>query len=124
MGNDSNIWRLFRELESEIAKLQEDNVVLKEKIRQRDEQTTPALPSIRQVDWIELESGKRFLKKKELGRYLGLGVGTISNQMSRGVFPIRARRVGRSVRFDMREVLTYLETNQPFWERDLTARKK
>ena len=123
MGNVSNVWRLFRELESEITKLQEDNIVLKEEIRQRDERETPALPTVRQVDWIELESGKRFLTKKEIGRYLGLGIGTISNQMSKGIFPIRARKVGRSVRFDMKEVLAYLETNQPFWERDPTAKK-
>jgi hypothetical protein len=29
------------------------------------------------VDWIELEPGKRFLTKKDLGKYLGISASTI-----------------------------------------------
>jgi excisionase family DNA binding protein len=59
-----------------------------------------------------------FLTKKELAKYLGMSAATISNQISSGTFPIRVKRMGRSVRFDMREILDYLENNKPFWERD------
>ena len=119
MNKDSKLWRLFTELEFEVSRLEEENILLKEKVKQSEEQRIPKASSVVQrVDWVELESGKRFLTKKELGKYLGMGAGTISNQLSRGIFPIRAKRVGRSVRFDMREVLEYLETNKPFWERD------
>ena len=97
---------------------------MKEKIKQLDLQKITTLNSeVNRVDWIELEPGKRFLTKKELGKYLGIAAGTISNQMSKGVFPIRSKKVGRHVRFDMREVLEYLDTNMPFWERDKESRK-
>lgn len=119
MKKDSKLWRLFSELDWEISRLEEENILLKEKIRQSEEQGMPKSQSaIQRVNWIELESGKRFLTKKELGKYLGMSAGTISNQLSAGTFPIRAKRMGQSVRFDMREVLDYLETNMPFWDRD------
>jgi len=116
---ETRLWRLFFELEKEITKMEEKNIILKEKINQTQQREMLILPpSPERKEWVELEPGKRFLTKKELAKYLGMGVGTISNKLSNGTFPIRAKRVGRSVRFDMREVLEYLETNKQFWERD------
>jgi len=96
-------------------------MLLKEKIRQLEGlQKIPKQPlqKSERIKWVEIESGKRFLTKKELGKFLGMGAGTISNKLSNGTFPIRPRRMGRSVRFDMKEILDYIETNKPFWERD------
>ena len=97
----------------------EVNASLKEKVKHLEEKRIiKSSPAFERKDWVELESGKRFLTKKELAKYFGMAVGTISNQISTGTFPIRVKRMGKSVRFDMREILDYLETNQPFWERD------
>jgi|GEM_PF-1620128 len=117
---EAKLWKFFSELEREVTRLEEENNLLTEKIRQLEglQKVSKPVPDCKRIEWVELESGKRFLTKKELGKYLGMGAGTISNQLSRGTFPIRARRVGRSVRFDMKEVLDYVETNKPFWERD------
>jgi len=124
MKTETKLWRLFLELEGEITRLEQENVALKEKIRQSEEQKIhKPSPAFQRVDWVELESGKRFLTKKELAKYLGIAAGTISNRLSDGTFPIRARRLGQSVRFDMREVLDYLETNMPFWERDAESKR-
>lgn len=119
MTTVTNCQRLLLELQSEIIQLEVENAKLKEMYKQKELQNSTASDlEIRRVDWIELESGKRFLTKKDLGKYLGIAAGTISNQMSKGVFPIRHKKVGRHIRFDMREVLEYLDTNKPFWERD------
>jgi excisionase family DNA binding protein len=116
---ETKLWKLFFELEREVTRLEEENTSLKEKIKQLEEQRiTKSSPVWERKDWVELESGKRFLTKKELAKYLGMSAGTISNQISSGTFPIRVKRMGQSVRFDMREILDYLETNKPFWERD------
>jgi len=118
-NSETKLWKLFFELEKEIGRQEEENTALKEKIKQLEEQKiTKSSPVWEHKDWVELESGKRFLTKKELSKYLGMAAGTISNQISNGTFPIRVKRMGRSVRFDMREILDYLETNKPFWERD------
>lgn len=79
---------------------------MKERIKQFEQQKVTIPDSeVKRIDWIEMESGKRFLTKKELGKYLGIAAGTISNQMSKSVFPIRPKRVGNHIRFDMREIL-------------------
>lgn len=125
MKKEGRLWRLFTELEAEITHLEEENHLLKERVKQVEERKIPqASPAVRQIDWIELESGKRFLTKKELGKYLGISAGTISNRLSQGTFPIRHKRIDRRIRFDMREVLAYLETNQPFWDRDRESKVK
>ena len=116
---ETKLWKLFLELEREITRLEEENTFLKEKVKHLEEQRITKSSHVwERKDWIELESGKRFLTKKELAKYLGISAGTISNQISNGTFPIRVKRMGQSVRFDMREILDYLETNKPFWERD------
>lgn len=125
MTSKTNCQRLLYELQNEISKLEVENATLKERIKQYEQQKVASPDSeVKRIDWIELESGKRFLTKKELGKYLGIAAGTISNQMSNGVFPIRPKKVGRHVRFDIREVLEYLDTNMPFWERDKESKKR
>lgn len=125
MTSETNCQKLLFELQNEISKLEVENVTLKERNKQFEQQKVQIPASeVKRIDWIELESGKRFLTKKELGKYLGIAAGTISNQMSNGVFPIRSKKVGRHVRFDMREVLEYLDTNIPFWERDRETKKR
>ena len=107
------------ELQNEIIKLEVENATLSERLKQFEKQKVNThRPELKPVDWIELEPGKRFLTKKELGKYLGVAVGTISNQISKGIFPIRSKRLGNCIRFDIREILKYLDTNLPFWERD------
>lgn len=86
---------LLFELQNEIIKLEIENATLKERLKQLEQQKITIPDSeVKRVDWIELESGKRFLTKKELGKYLSIAAGTISNQMSKGVFPIRSKKVG------------------------------
>lgn len=119
MTSITNCQRLLLELQNEITKLEVENSTLKERLKNMEPQKiTISKSEFKCTDWIELESGKRFLTKNDLGKYLGIAAGTISNQLSKGVFPIRPKKVGRHVRFDMREVLEYLDTNKPFWERD------
>ena len=119
MTNASNCQNLLNELQNEIIKLELENATLGERLEQIEQQKVNTYRSeVKPVHWIELEPGKRFLTKKELGRYLSIAVGTISNQISKGIFPIRSKRVGNCIRFDMREIIKYLDTNLPFWERD------
>lgn len=125
MTNITNWRSLIYELQNEFTRIELENATLKERLNQMEVQKiTPSKPEVNRVEWTELETGKRFLTKKDLGRYLGLSPGTISNQICDGKFPIRHKIIGRMVRFDMREVIEYLETNQPFWERDKELRKK
>ena len=126
MTNETNCKSLLFELQNEITKIEVENAILKERLKQIEMRKITNLGSaVNRVDWIELEPGKRFLTKKDLGKYLGLSPATISNQMSRGVFPIRPKKMGkRSVRFDMCEILEYIDTNKPFWERDRESKKK
>mgnify|MGYP000891471855 CR=1 FL=1 len=125
MTNTNNWRNLIFELENEFTRIETENAILKERLNHFEtDNITSHVPEINRLDWIELESGKRFLTKKDLGKYLSLSPATISNQMSRGVFPIRYKKMGRAVRFDMREVLECLGTNKPFWERDQELKKK
>jgi predicted DNA-binding transcriptional regulator AlpA len=125
MTNVTNCKSLLFELQNEIIRIEVENSILKERLQQIEMRKISTFGSkVNRVDWIELEPGMRFLTKKDLGKYLGISAATISNQMSRGVFPIRPKKIGkRSVRFDMREVLEYIETNKPFWERDRELKK-
>jgi len=122
----TNCKSLLFELQNEIIRIEVENEILKERIQQIEMRKITTFGSkVNRVDWIELEPGKRFLTKKDLGKYLGISAGTISNKMSNGIFPIRSKKIGKkSVRFDMREVLEYIDTNKPFWERDSESRKE
>ena len=125
MTNITNWRNLIFELENEITRIELENATLKERLSHLETNKIKALaPEINRVEWTELETGKRFLTTKDLGKYLSLAPSTISNQMFKGVFPIRHKKMGRAVRFDMREVLEYLDTNKPFWERDKELEKR
>jgi predicted DNA-binding transcriptional regulator AlpA len=125
MTNNTKWRNILFELENEFTRIELENETLKERLKQIEGYpVTRSKPEINRVDWVELEAGKRFLTTKDLGKYLGLSPRTISNRLSNGVFPIRHRKMGKSVRFDMREILEYLNTNKPFWERDRESKKK
>lgn len=120
---ESKLSKLLFELEREIAKLEDENNALRSSGKESEiSRGLSRKPTVEQVTWVELESGKRFLTKKELAKYLGISAGSISNQLCNGVFPIRHRHMGKAVRFDMKEILEYLETDLPFWERDKKRR--
>jgi len=36
MNKDSKLWRLFNELEFEVSRLEEENILLKEKVKQSE----------------------------------------------------------------------------------------
>lgn len=54
---------------------------------------------------------KRLLTLKETAQYLGISPGTIYNRSARGSknpFPVKPKRVGRHVRFDMQYLEKYV----------------
>ena len=54
--------------------------------------------------------GKLLLSVQDAARALNLSPRTIYNELSRGRFPIKAKRWGRAVRFDARDVLSYIDS--------------
>jgi predicted DNA-binding transcriptional regulator AlpA len=52
---------------------------------------------------------RRFLGIEELGEYIGISPQTIRNRLSCGTFPIRAMKICGRVKFDVKDVQTYLE---------------
>ncbi len=48
---------------------------------------------------------------REAARYLGLSYRTIYNQLSEGTFPIKPRRIGGAVRFDMGDLDKFIENS-------------
>lgn len=52
---------------------------------------------------------KRMLGIKELSLYLGLSPQTIYNKLSAGTFPIKTKRLGRRLKWDIRDVDRYLD---------------
>jgi excisionase family DNA binding protein len=53
---------------------------------------------------------KRMLGVKELSEYLGLKAQTIYNKISAGTFPIKHRRIGRLLKWDIQDVDLYLDS--------------
>ncbi|MFH2061062.1 MAG: helix-turn-helix domain-containing protein [Pseudomonadota bacterium] len=56
---------------------------------------------------------KRLLSPEETAAYLGISVRTIYNQISRRAkrkFPVKPKRVGRLVKFDIRDLDSYIES--------------
>ena len=52
---------------------------------------------------------KRMLGIKELSGYLGLSPQTVYNQLSAGTFPIKTKRIGRLLKWDIRDIDHYLD---------------
>lgn len=52
---------------------------------------------------------KRLLSVSELADYLGLSPQTIYNKLSAGTFPIKTKRLGRLLKWDIRDVDRYLD---------------
>ena len=50
---------------------------------------------------------------KELALYLGLSPQTIYNQLAAGTFPIKTKRLGRLLKWDIRDVDRYLDRLPP-----------
>ena len=56
---------------------------------------------------------RRLLTVREAAQYLGLAPQTLYNSISRKSkkpFPVKAKRVGRSVRFDLKDLDTYIDS--------------
>ncbi len=56
---------------------------------------------------------KRLLSVEEVAQYLGLSPRTIYNQIapkSKRPFPIKAKRIGKLVKFDVRDLDNYIDT--------------
>jgi excisionase family DNA binding protein len=58
----------------------------------------------------EVSIRKRLLSVKELAEYLGLKAQTIYNRLSAGTFPIKHKRIGRLVKWDIQDVNFYLDS--------------
>ncbi len=52
---------------------------------------------------------QRMLGVRELSSYLGIGIQTIYNHLSAGTFPVKAKRIGRRLKFDRRDVDHFLD---------------
>ena len=58
-------------------------------------------------------TGKRLLNVAEAARYLSIAPGTLYNRTCRKTknpFPVKAKRVGGSVRFDKKEIDAYIDS--------------
>jgi predicted DNA-binding transcriptional regulator AlpA len=53
---------------------------------------------------------KRMLGVRELAEYLGLKAQTVYNQTSAGTFPIKHRRIGRLLKWDIQDINSYLDS--------------
>ena len=56
---------------------------------------------------------KRLFSVEEAARYLGISPRTIYNQIGRRAkkkFPVKAKRVGKLVKFDIRDLESYIES--------------
>jgi predicted DNA-binding transcriptional regulator AlpA len=56
---------------------------------------------------------KRLLSVEETAAFLGIAVRTIYNQIGRKAkrkFPIKAKRIGRRILFDIRELESYVDS--------------
>ena len=60
----------------------------------------------------DLKNASKLLSVQDLARILGISDRTIYNRVRPGAkdpFPIRAKRVGKLIRFDIRDVEKYIE---------------
>ena len=59
---------------------------------------------------------RRLLGIEELGEYIGIRPQTIRNRLSNGTFPIPAKKVCGRVKFDLRDVESYLDKLQAHYK--------
>jgi excisionase family DNA binding protein len=62
----------------------------------------------------KLEPKFKLLTVQQVADYLGYCPGTVYNMISEGTFPIKPKRIGRgrgSIRFDQRELDSYIEAS-------------
>lgn len=52
---------------------------------------------------------RRLLKVEEVAFRLGIAAKTISNELSKGCFPLRAKKYGRRLLFDSQDVENFIE---------------
>jgi excisionase family DNA binding protein len=52
---------------------------------------------------------RRLLTVKEAGDYLGISSRSIYNTLSAKKFPVKPLRLGRAIRFDIRDLDSYVE---------------
>ena len=52
---------------------------------------------------------KRLLTVGATAEYLGIRPGSIYNRLSEGTFPIKPKRIGKLVRFDIRDLDSYVD---------------
>jgi predicted DNA-binding transcriptional regulator AlpA len=60
---------------------------------------------------VKIPTGKRLLNISETAFYLGLSPRTVYNGVcpkSKNPFPIKPKRIGKAVRFDIRDLDTYV----------------
>lgn len=58
---------------------------------------------------IEIFEGRLLLKIGEVAKALNLAERTLYNQVSQGKCPIKVKRCGRALRFDVRDVMDYVD---------------
>lgn len=63
------------------------------------------------VDFVKVEQKikPRLLRIEQAAAYLGLSPKTISNRLSEGKFPIKPKRIGRTVLFDIKDLDQYVD---------------
>ncbi len=58
---------------------------------------------------VEKNVRPRLLRIEQAAAYLGLSPKTISNRLSDGTFPVKSKRIGRTVLFDLRDLDKYVD---------------
>ena len=94
----SMVERAFRLMESLSRELSEHKSCLKE---------------ITKIPRDKMPNNRRFLSVQETAQYLGISPSTIYNKISRrsdSVFPLKPKRFGRRVTFDIRDLDKYLDS--------------
>jgi predicted DNA-binding transcriptional regulator AlpA len=55
-------------------------------------------------------NARKLLSVAELSDFIGLRPQTIYNKMSQGLFPIKHKKIGRLVKFDIKDINKYLSS--------------
>ena len=109
---DTNNFRIQGEIGIEVSMLERASRLMESLIRELSEHKS----SVKEIAKTPQEirpGNKRFLSVQETAEYLGISPSTIYNKISRGSefpLPIKPKRFGRRVRFDMRDLDNYLDS--------------